>query len=164
MAGIGAGIVLAAIIAFTVSHANKNVVAVQTGAAVREDLTSVVSASGEIKPKVYVNVGAVTTRQTVRLAQQAQVEGVDFAVVITPYYVHPPENELVEHYIEVCRSVTMPVLAYNIPERTGVELTPAVLARVAAANPNFVGLKDSGGKLDLIPEWKRAGLAVFIVS
>jgi 4-hydroxy-tetrahydrodipicolinate synthase len=111
---------------------------------------------------LYVNVGSVTTAETVRLAQRAEDDGVDYIVVITPYYLKPSADELVEHYSEVCRSVRIPVLAYNIPERTGVELTPAVLARVAAANPNFVGLKDSGGKLELIPEWKRAGLAVFI--
>jgi 4-hydroxy-tetrahydrodipicolinate synthase len=98
----------------------------------------------------------------VRLAQRAEADGVDYAVVITPYYLKPSADELYEHYSEVCRSVKIPVLAYNIPERTGVELTPALLARVAETNQNFVGLKDSGGKLDLIPEWKRAGLAVFI--
>ena len=58
--------------------------------------------------------------------------------------------------------VRVPVLAYNIPERTGVELTPAILRRVAQVHGNFIGLKDSGGKLDLIPEWRRAGLHVFI--
>ncbi len=111
---------------------------------------------------VFANVGAVTTAETVRLAQQAEQDGVDYAVVITPYYLKPSAEELYDHYAEVCRSVRIPVLAYNIPERTGVELTPALLGRLAAAFENFVGLKDSGGRLDLIPEWKKAGLAVFI--
>ena len=111
---------------------------------------------------VYANVGAVTTAETVRLAQKAEGDGVDYLVVITPYYTKPSAGELFEHYSEVCRSVRIPVLAYNIPERTGVELTPAVLRRVAESNENFVGLKDSSGSLDLIPEWKRAGLAVFM--
>lgn len=111
---------------------------------------------------VYANVGAVTTRETVRLAQRAEAEGVDYAVVITPYYVKPSAAELVEHYLEVCRSVRIPVLAYNIPERTGVDLTPEILGEVAHRQPNFVGLKDSSGKLELIPEWRRAGLAVFM--
>jgi len=115
---------------------------------------------------VYGNVGAVTTRQTVRLAQLAQEEGIDYAVVITPYYVHPTEDELVEHYTEVCRAVSIPVLAYNIPERTGVELSTAALGRIAAACPNFVGLKDSTGNLERVPEVVRLGgdrpFAVFI--
>lgn len=111
---------------------------------------------------VYANVGSVTTRQTVRLAQKAEDDGVDYLVVITPYYVKPSADELVEHYTEVCRSVRTPVLAYNIPERTGVELTPAIVRRIAEQCENFVGLKDSSGELEKIPEYTAAGLAVFV--
>lgn len=111
---------------------------------------------------VYANVGSVTTRQTVRLAQKAEDDGVDYLVVITPYYVKPNADELVEHYVEVCRSVHTPVLAYNIPERAGVELTPAIVRRIAEQCENFVGLKDSSGELEKIPEYTAAGLAVFV--
>lgn len=111
---------------------------------------------------LYANVGAVTTAETLRLAQKAESDGIDYLVVITPYYVRPSAAELTEHYSEVCRGVRIPVLAYNIPERTGVELTPALLGKVAESNENFVGLKDSSGRLDLIPEWRKASLAVFM--
>ncbi len=59
--------------------------------------------------------------------------------------------------MEVCRSVRIPVLAYNIPERTGVELMPAAIRRIAQMCPNFVGLKDSSGKLDQLPELVAIG-------
>jgi 4-hydroxy-tetrahydrodipicolinate synthase len=121
---------------------------------------SVQAAAGRVP--VCANVGAVTTRQTVRLAQKAEEDGVNYLVVITPYYLKPSADELVEHYVEVCRSVHAPVLAYNIPERTGVELTPSILLRIAGKCENFVGLKDSSGKLAEIPEYAAAGLAVFI--
>lgn len=115
---------------------------------------------------VYGNVGCVTTRETVRLAQAAEGEGLDFLVVITPYYLRPSADELVNHYIEVCRSVRVPVLAYNIPERTGVDLAPGVIARIAADCENFCGLKDSSGQLDRLPELVSIGaerpFAVFI--
>jgi len=111
---------------------------------------------------LYANVGAVTTAASVRLAQRAAGDGVDYIVAISPYYLKPSADELVEHYFEICRSVRVPVLAYTVPERTGVELTPPVLARVAKANANFIGVKDSSGRLDLIPGWKRAGLIVFM--
>jgi 4-hydroxy-tetrahydrodipicolinate synthase len=111
---------------------------------------------------VYANVGAVTTAQTIRLAQKAQADGVDSIVVVTPYYLRPSADELVEHFTDVCESVRVPVLAYNIPERTGVELTPEILRRIAASAPNFAGVKDSSGKLDHIPEYVAAGLTVFI--
>lgn len=111
---------------------------------------------------VYANVGAVTTRQTIRLAQRAEADGADYIVVVTPYYIRPNPGELVEHYREVCRSVSLPVLAYNNPERTGVDFTPAMALRLADAAPNFVGLKDSSGNLERIEEYRAAGLKVFI--
>ena len=106
---------------------------------------------------VYANVGCVSTRETVRLAEKAEAEGIDYAVVITPYYLKPSADELKEHYADVCRAVRIPVLAYNIPERTGVELTPLILKHLAHRCENFVGLKDSGGKLDQIPELVAIG-------
>jgi 4-hydroxy-tetrahydrodipicolinate synthase len=106
---------------------------------------------------LYGNVGCITTRDTVRLAQQAESDGVDVLVVITPFYLKPTEDELVEHFVEVCRNVRTPVVAYNIPERTGVELTPAAVARICARSENFAGLKDSGGKLDQVPAYVAAG-------
>jgi 4-hydroxy-tetrahydrodipicolinate synthase len=106
---------------------------------------------------VYGNIGCPSTRETVRLAQRAAAEGVERLVAITPYYVRPSEDELVEHYIEVCRAVRLPMLAYNIPERTGVDLTPAAVRRIAGACENFAGLKDSSGNLDRIPELAAIG-------
>ena len=101
---------------------------------------------------VYGNIGCVTTRDSLRLAQAAQAENIDYAVVITPYYLKPSAEELIEHYVSICRAVHIPVLAYNIPERTGVDLAPAVLKQIAARAENFIGLKDSSGRLDLLPE------------
>lgn len=106
---------------------------------------------------VYGNVGAVSTRETIRLAQKAEAEGIDYAVVITPYYLRPSQNELVQHYVDICRAVRIPVLAYNIPERTGVELTPASLLGIAQLCENFAGLKDSTGRLEQIPELAAIG-------
>jgi 4-hydroxy-tetrahydrodipicolinate synthase len=111
---------------------------------------------------IYANVGAVTTRETVRLAKQAEAEGVDYVVAITPYYLRPTQPELVEHYVAVCEAVDLSVLAYNIPERTGNELALDTLKRIRERCDNFVGLKDSSGRLDLVPDLVAAGLAVFI--
>ena len=106
---------------------------------------------------LYGNVGGVSTRETVRLAQSGEAEGIDYAVVITPYYLRPSQDELVQHYVDVCRAVRIPVLAYNIPERTGVELSVESLRRIAHLCENFVGLKDSTGKLDQTPELAAIG-------
>ena len=114
-------------------------------------------AAGE-RVTLYGNVGAISTRETIDLAQKAEFEGIiDYAVVITPYYLRPSADELVQHYFDVCRAVRLPVLAYNIPERTGVDLTPADALRIAQLCPNFIGIKDSSGRIDQIPQLAAIG-------
>jgi 4-hydroxy-tetrahydrodipicolinate synthase len=97
---------------------------------------------------VYANVGCITTRDTVALALQAQALDVDAIIVVTPYYVMPTQPELAEHFIEVCRAVRLPVMAYNFPLHGGVELEAATVTQIAAQCPNLIGLKDSSGRLD----------------
>ncbi len=111
---------------------------------------------------VYVNAGSNGTQESIRLAQQAEADGVDALVVITPYYVEPSPAELVDHYVAICHSVRIPVLAYNIPQRTRVSLTPAILGRVAAMADNFAGLKDSSGRVEDIEGYISSGLRVLI--
>ena len=115
---------------------------------------------------VYANVGCITTSETVALAQTAQAEGIDALAVITPYYVHASQDELAEHYIEICRAVSIPVLAYNFPQHGGTELLPETVARIAARCENLAGVKDSGGKLEQALAYRDAvpgrELAVFV--
>jgi 4-hydroxy-tetrahydrodipicolinate synthase len=105
---------------------------------------------------VYANVGCVTTRDTVALALQAQALDVDAIVVVTPYYVMPSQQELVEHYVEVCRAVRLPVMAYNFPLHGGVEIEAGTIAQIAKQCPNLVGLKDSSGRLDQAVTYQNA--------
>jgi 4-hydroxy-tetrahydrodipicolinate synthase len=115
---------------------------------------------------VFANVGCITTRDTVRLAQAAQAEGLDVAVVITPYYIKPTQQELADHYMEVCRAVRIPVLAYNFPQHGGVEIAPETLGQVAARCENLAGVKDSGGSLAQASAYRTCApdreLAVFV--
>ena len=106
---------------------------------------------------VYVNVGTITTREALRLTEQAEEARADYLVAITPYYVKPTEEELIEHYVEICRATTLPVLAYNIPERSGLDLSAAAIRTIAERCPNFIGLKDSSGNLDRLPEFVSIG-------
>jgi 4-hydroxy-tetrahydrodipicolinate synthase len=115
---------------------------------------------------LFGNVGCITTRQTVKLAQIAEAEGVDVLVVVTPYYLKPSQDELAEHYIEVCRAVRGPVLAYNFPQHGGVEILPETLGRIAARCENLVGVKDSGGNLEQTVAYRTCApereMAVFV--
>ena len=97
---------------------------------------------------LYGNVGCATTAATVQLAIQAEALGVDALVVVTPYYVQLTQEELEEHFVEVCRTVQAPVLAYNFPSHGGVALHAATLGRIAARCENLAGVKDSSGSLE----------------
>ena len=96
---------------------------------------------------VMVGTGAVTTRESIELTRYAEAAGADAVSVITPYFVSPSPEELRQHYIAIARSVSIPVLAYNNPGRTGVHFTPADAAYVAGVVDNLVGVKDSSGDL-----------------
>jgi 4-hydroxy-tetrahydrodipicolinate synthase len=95
---------------------------------------------------LYAGTGAVTTRESIRLTQAAEAMGADLALVITPYFIQPSQDELVEHYRAVAKATKLPVMLYNNPPRTSVNLLPKTLARCMASE-NVVGIKDSSGDL-----------------
>jgi len=114
---------------------------------------------------VMPNVGAVTTAESVALARHAEAVGCDAVSAVTPYFLKPSQDELVEHYRAICAAVKIPVLAYNIPERTGVTIAVSTVARLAREVANFVGIKDSSGDLSNASEIVQAcppGFRVFM--
>jgi len=96
---------------------------------------------------LYAGTGGATTRQAIALTQAAEAMGADLALVITPYFVQPSQEELAAHYIAVANATKLPVMLYNNPPRTSVNVLPATLARCMRAADNIVGMKDSGGDL-----------------
>ncbi len=96
---------------------------------------------------VMPSTGAITTRESIELSRYAERAGADAISVITPFFIRPSNAELVEHYLRIAESVSIPVLAYNNPDRTSVHLPPSVVAEIARRAPNFIGIKDSSGDL-----------------
>ncbi len=97
---------------------------------------------------VIAGTGAITTRDTIILTQQAERGGASAVSIITPYFVTPSQDELYAHYADVAAAVTVPILAYSNPSRTGgVKIAPDTLARLAKDIPHFIGVKDSSGDL-----------------
>jgi 4-hydroxy-tetrahydrodipicolinate synthase len=94
---------------------------------------------------LYAGTGAVTTREAIRLTQAAESLGADLALVITPYFAQPTQDELVEHYTSIARATKLPVMLYNNPPRTAVNVLPSTLVRCMQAADNIVGIKDSSG-------------------
>src|SRR5262249_36130836 len=94
---------------------------------------------------VYAGTGAETTREAVRLTQMAEREGADGVSVITPYFVNPSQQEIIDHYRRIAEHTALPVVLYNNPGTCGgVKIEVETLARLAQI-PNILAVKDSSG-------------------
>ncbi|MBS4178951.1 2,4-dihydroxyhept-2-ene-1,7-dioic acid aldolase [Lederbergia citrea] len=87
--------------------------------------------------------GSVNHRETLRLTKAAQEMGADGAMVIVPYYNKPNQQALYNHFKTVAKSVDIPIILYNIPGRTAVNLEVDTIARLAEDCPNIIGIKES---------------------
>jgi 4-hydroxy-tetrahydrodipicolinate synthase len=92
---------------------------------------------------VVVGVGFSGTRETVELASHAQEAGADAVLVVSPFYWKVGEEGLFRHFATVAEAVDIPVVVYNLPMLTGIDLSPALIGRLAGEYPNVVGLKDT---------------------
>jgi 4-hydroxy-tetrahydrodipicolinate synthase len=113
---------------------------------------------------VFAGTGAITTRETVYLTAMAEDCGVDAAVVITPFYIVPSDDELYEHYAAVASATKLPIYPYNNPHRTGVNLSASLVSRLAQIE-NLAGIKDSSRDVALTMEFIRRspdGFKVFV--
>lgn len=99
------------------------------------------------RANVVAHIGEISTRETIRLGKQIEKLGVDAVSVITPYFVPLKQQELIAHYTAIADALSVPVFLYNIPARTGNTIEPAT-ARVLAAHPNIIGIKDSAGSYE----------------
>jgi 4-hydroxy-tetrahydrodipicolinate synthase len=97
--------------------------------------------------QVIAGTGSNSTREAVALSQHAERVGVDAVMVVVPYYNRPTQEGLYRHFCEVARSVRVPVVVYNIPGRTGIDLAPETLVRIAEAAPNVVAVKEATGNV-----------------
>eukprot|EP01036_Dinobryon_divergens_P034984 gene34984-45281_t len=103
---------------------------------------------------VIVGTGTIDADKVIELSQQALDCGADASLVITPYYVKPPQRALVEHYKRIADTVALPMIVYNCPGRTGVDLKPATVAQISS-HPNIIGIKDATGDLSRVKELRN---------
>jgi 4-hydroxy-tetrahydrodipicolinate synthase len=103
---------------------------------------------------VYAGTNGITTRESVMLTQLAEECKVDAVSVLTPMFISPNQDQLIEHYKTVAASTSLPVVLYNNPPKTGVNLAAATVAKLAEV-PNIVSIKDSSGDLTLTAEYIR---------
>lgn len=96
---------------------------------------------------VYAGTGCPGTRETIRFSRRAKDMGADILSIICPYFAAVSQNEIQEHFTAVAKAVDMPIVIYNMPARTGANIAPATIARLAQID-NIVAVKDSSGNFD----------------
>ncbi len=95
---------------------------------------------------VIAGSGSNSTAEALELTRFAKESGADAALVITPYYNKPPQECLYQHYAYLAREVDFPIIVYNVPSRTGVDILPGTIARLAEL-PQIVGVKEATGSV-----------------
>ena len=108
---------------------------------------------------VVVATGSQSHAETVELTEHAQEVGADAVLVVTPYYIRPPQRGLVAYFDDIGARTELPMLIYHIPGRAGVDVTIDTLARIADTTPTLVGIKHAAADLTLVSEMvERFGL------
>ncbi len=104
--------------------------------------------------KVIMGAGSNSTDTAIRSSKKAQELGADAILSVVPYYNKPSQQGLIEHFGAIAKSVDIPVILYNIPGRTGIDMAPSTIAFLAKEYSNIVAVKQSNANLDLVSEIK----------
>mgnify|MGYP001045687110 FL=1 len=103
--------------------------------------------------KVIAGTCNYNTKESALLSKEAESLGVHGILAVAPYYNKPPQEGLYQHFRAIAEAVNIPVMLYNIPSRTGVNIEPETIARLSEI-PNIVALKEAGGSTDQISRIK----------
>lgn len=106
------------------------------------------------KAKVIMNAGSNSTETAIMTAKLAQKEDVDAILSVVPYYNKPNQKGMYEHFSAIASSTDLPVIIYNIPGRTCVNMLPETVAKLAKDFSNIVGIKQSFADMDAVTEMK----------
>ena len=94
---------------------------------------------------VIAGTGSNCTRTAIELSREAEKDGADGLLLVTPYYNKATQNGLIAHYTQICNEVQIPAILYNVPSRTGCSIQPQTLATLVKNVDNIVGIKDAVG-------------------
>ncbi|MEO0109821.1 MAG: 4-hydroxy-tetrahydrodipicolinate synthase [candidate division WOR-3 bacterium] len=125
--------------------------------------TTVESVQGRIP--VIAGTGTNDTKKTIKLTERAKELGCDGCLVVCPYYNKPTQEGLYRHFAEIAQSVDIPIIIYNIPSRTGVNILPKTIEKLVKEFNNIIGIKEASGNLDQVSEiLVRCGERISILS
>lgn len=97
---------------------------------------------------VIAGTGTNSTKAAIELSKEAEDIGVDAILLVAPYYNKPPQEGLYEHYARLAGSVSVPIILYNIPGRTGVNISNETIEKLQKEFPNIVAVKDAAANLE----------------
>ena len=100
---------------------------------------------------VIAGAGSNSTREGIGLVRHAAEVGADAALVVTPYYNKPTQAGLIAHYTALAEASDLPIIIYNIPGRSVVDMTPDTMGELAKL-PSIIGVKDATGKLERVSQ------------
>jgi 4-hydroxy-tetrahydrodipicolinate synthase len=115
-------------------------------------VVEVVVAAAARRVPVIAGTGSNSTEEAISLTRHAKTAGADGVLLITPYYNKPTQEGLFQHYSAIARAVDIPIVLYNIPGRTSVNMLPPTVARLKNAHERIVGIKEGTGSLQQISE------------
>ena len=101
---------------------------------------------------VVAGAGSNNTQEAVGLVQYAEKVGAAAVLVVTPYYNKPTQRGLYEHFATIAKATSLPIIIYNIPPRSVIDMTPETMGRLARDFKNIVGVKDATGKVERVSE------------
>ena len=101
---------------------------------------------------VIAGTGSNCTRTAVELSREAEKDGADGLLLVTPYYNKATQNGLIAHYTQICSEVTLPAILYNVPSRTGCNIQPKTLAQLVKNVDNIVGVKEASGNIGAVAQ------------
>ena len=101
---------------------------------------------------VIAGTGSNNTADSVKMTKMAEAMGVDGALIVGPYYNKPTQEGFYQHFAAVAQSTGLPIIVYNVPGRTASNISPAILARLAADFENIVAIKEAAGNVAQVAE------------
>src|SRR5437588_1785026 len=101
---------------------------------------------------VVAATGSQSLAETIELTVKAEEAGADALLVVTPYYIKPPQRGLIEYFVEIGKRTPLPLMIYHIPGRAAVSITPVTISRIAERLPNLVGLKHAANDFEYLTE------------
>ena len=113
--------------------------------------------------KIIMGAGSNSTQTAIESSLKAKRLGADAILTVVPYYNKPSQKGMYQHFSSIAKAVDLPIILYNIPGRTGVNMLPSTIAKLAKDFPNIVAVKQSNADLDLISDIKSLCPADFTV-